>query len=148
MVESILPKNEFDALCNEILSLIEINETRLLNWGFLDVQVDLKNELPALLHNLPVVTNMEWEKAQTSGIKIEDILDNLTQRKLILTDGKYYRSRFAEAIRLFYLLRQRFSEKDWQTASRLVSDIRIQGATLTACIVLPLLHIFVVGRLF
>src|SRR5947207_15786903 len=46
--------------------------------------------------------------------------------KLTVGGNTFYRTRFAEAIRLLYLLRQRFSFADWQTASRLVSDLKIQ----------------------
>src|SRR5437879_3386581 len=55
----------------------------------------------------------------------EHILENLITRKLIFKSERFYRSRFAETIRLLSLLRQRFSPYDWQTASRLVSDYKI-----------------------
>ena len=116
----------FDWLCNEILSLIEIDESRLLNWGFIDVRTNLSDELPALTTKLPTDAAEIWRQAQQAGFTYQDILENLTERKLVFGVDGYYRSRFSEAIRLLYLLRQRFSLDDWQIASRLVSDIRIQ----------------------
>jgi hypothetical protein len=120
------PKGQFDWLCNETLSLIEIEEARLLNWGFVDITSNLDEELPALLNRLPPVAAEVWSQAQQAGLTSQDLLDNLNERKLIFKIDGNYRSRFAEAVRLFFLLRQRFSFEDWQMASRLVSDIRIQ----------------------
>lgn len=121
-----MPDDQFDWLCNEILSLIEINETRLLNWGFVDVRSNLVDDIPSLLSKLPDQAKSIWDQAVQEGYSKEDILKNLVERKLVFQIDGYYRSRFAEAIRLFYHLKQRFSPSDWQTASRLVSDIRIQ----------------------
>ena len=117
---------KFDWICNEVLSLIEINETRLLNWGFVDVRSNLVEDIPSFLPKLSDQAKSIWNQAQQAGYLEEDILKNLVERKLVFPIDGYYRSRFAEAIRLFYHLRQRFSLLDWQTASHLVSDIRIQ----------------------
>src|SRR5437764_7339070 len=117
-------------LCNEVLTLIEIDETKLLNWGFFDVRSDLKTNLGDLVKRLPPPSRGRWNDMQQDGITVDDILENLVQRKLIfklnIAGNVFYRSRFAETIRLLYLLRQRFSFTDWQTASRLVSDLKIQ----------------------
>jgi hypothetical protein len=117
---------ELDPLCNEVLTGIEFRESRLLNWGFVDVRSNLQADLPEILSNLPEVAQNAWILAQQAGITTEVLVKNLEERKLIFrVAGGYHRSRFAEAVRLLYLLRQRFSPDDWNTASRLVSDLRI-----------------------
>jgi len=119
-----------NTLCNEVLTLIEIDEAKLLNWGFFDVRSDLKTNLGDLVKRLPISSRGLWNDTQQDGITVDDILENLVQRKLIfrlsIAGNVFYRTRFAETIRLLYLLRQRFSFTDWQTASRLVSDLKIQ----------------------
>jgi hypothetical protein len=121
-----IDKGLLDWLCNEILSLIEIGEARLLNWGFIDIRTNLSEELPILLTRLTPNAAEVWKWAQQSNVTPNDLLENLVQRKLVFLIDGYYRSRFAEVVRLLYLLRQRFSFDDWQTANKLVSDIRIQ----------------------
>ncbi|NWJ94149.1 MAG: DEAD/DEAH box helicase [Chloroflexi bacterium] len=120
-----LSPDKLDKLCNEILTMIEINEARLLNWGFVNTRTNLEVELPELLKHLPENSSKLLESAQSAGLRIDDILKNLLDRKLIFKSKIYYRSRFAETVRLLSLLRQRFSYEDWQTASRLVSDLKI-----------------------
>ena len=117
-------------LCNEVLTLIEADEAKLLNWGFFDVRSDLKTHIGDVVKRLPISSRGLWIDAQQDGITVDDILENLVQRKLIfklnIAGNVFYRTRFAETIRLLSLLRQRFSFADWQTASRLVSDLKIQ----------------------
>src|SRR6266699_3386884 len=117
-------------LCNEVLTLLEIDEAKLLNWGFFDVRSDLKTSLGDLVKRLPISSRGLWNNTQQDGITVDDILENLVHRKLIfrlnIAGNVFYRTRFAETIRLLSLLRQRFSFTDWQTASRLVSDLKIQ----------------------
>jgi hypothetical protein len=127
-VEETLRK-KLDALGNELLTEIELNEMKLLNWGFVDVRSPLKAMLPDLLANLSIKGNSLWSELQNAGVEPEDILENLEDRKLIFPSNnshkEFYRSRFAETIRLLFLLRQRFSAEDWQTAPRLVSDFKV-----------------------
>ncbi len=119
-----------NTLCNEVLTLIEIDEAKLLNWGFFDVRSDLATRIGDVVERLPPSSRQLWSEAQQYGITPDAILDNLIQRKLVfkltIAGNVFYRTRFAETIRLLYLLRQRFSFVDWQTASRLVSDLKIQ----------------------
>jgi DEAD/DEAH box helicase/Helicase conserved C-terminal domain len=120
---------KIDELCNEVLTSIELSEMKLLNWGFIDILSDLQTQLPTMLAKLPSPGRELWLTAQQRGITHNDILRNLIDRRLLFpakSPGRVlYRSRFAEAIRLLFLLRQRFSRDDWQTASRLVSDLKI-----------------------
>jgi hypothetical protein len=113
-------------LANEVLSSIEILEAQLLNWGFVSGSLDLRAALPDILDGLTGETKTLWLEAQQEGITADAVLKNINVRKLAvrLSNGNY-RSRFAETIRLTYLLRQRFSEEDWLTAPRLVADLRL-----------------------
>lgn len=119
-----------NSLCNEVLTLIEVDETKLLNWGFFDVRSNLKTHIGDIVRRLPLSSQALWNEAQENGITADDILENLIERRLVfkltIAGNVFYRTRFAETIRLLYLLRQRFSFADWQTASRLVSDLKIQ----------------------
>lgn len=106
-------------LANELLSQIEIAEAEFLDWGFIQTEIDLESEIDNLIAPLK-------DQLEQSGCALEDVLSNLEDRRLIFqTQSGRYRSRFGETIRLLYLLRQRFSDDDWLTASRLVSDIRL-----------------------
>lgn len=126
-----LSKSELNRLCNEVLSALEIRESRLLNWGFINGAQsleDIDEQLPDLLRHLPENSpeiDAIWQKAKDAGIDGADILQNLCDRKLLFKPGSRYRSRFAETVRSLYLLRQRFSEDDWQTGERLVSDMKL-----------------------
>jgi hypothetical protein len=125
MTDSVAPTQQLDGLCNELLTLIEIQEARLLNWGFVNVRSDLMNELNELIQSLPPASRELWDLVQTAGITPEDLLGNLRERKLLFESGNLYRTRFAETVRLLYLLRQLLPWNNWQTASRLVSDLKI-----------------------
>ena len=117
------PSSNMDLLCNEVLTVIEMNEHRLLNWGFVDVRSDLETQISELLDQLTERGHKLWEDAQPYNITPEMVLQNLLDRRLIFKSSHngydFYRSRFAEAIRLLALLRQRFTLNDWQTALRL-----------------------------
>jgi hypothetical protein len=120
---------QMDALCHEVLTAIERDELKLLSWGFVDVRSPLEETLPAMIAALDGPAAVLWQEAQTWEVSAGDILENLLARRLlfrqVLHGQRYYRSRFAETIRLLALLRQRFSPHDWQTASRLVSDFKL-----------------------
>lgn len=117
---------DFDFLCNEVLSQIEIREARLLNWGFIQgmQQLDwLSEAIPSILNKL---SNRLQSLEPNEPIAVEDVISNLEARKLIFNNGKkLYRTRFGETVRLMYLLRQRFSHDDWESGPRLVSDMKI-----------------------
>lgn len=129
MLSSEFPQEQLDQLCNEILTTIEYSEWKLLNWGFVEPRSDLRTTLPTLLKGLSERGRTLWDEAQQFDITTDDVLHNLIERCLLfkdtLSEREVYRSRFAETIRLLSLLRQRFSYTDWQTASRLVSDLKI-----------------------
>ena len=119
---------DLSKLLNETLTAIERKELKLLNWGFVDIKSDLKTQIPYILEELQEPGLTLWRDAQNNGVTAENIFEELERRYLIVKDGiqkHLYRSRFAETIRLLSLLRQRFNASDWQTASRLVSDIKL-----------------------
>jgi len=118
---------DFDQFCDEVLSLIEYEETSLLNWGFTEVEMELEEQLPILLEKLSSRWQEMWEMWQDDGKDVMNILDNLLERRLLFKISESrYRSRFAETTRLLLLLRQRFDYSDWATGARLVADARVQ----------------------
>ena len=120
-----MDQHDFDALCNEVLTLIEFEEARLINWGFIDAPADLDFHLADWLDRLRQPWRALWEQAVEDGYAPRHIIDNLLERRLIQRNERgLYRTRFAETLRLLSLLRQRFSYDDWSSASRLVSDLR------------------------
>jgi hypothetical protein len=118
-------QQDLDKLANEALTLIELAEAQLLSWGFVRVQSNLADELPLLLERLSQIGHELWAHAQAEGIGSQDILDNLRERKLLFDQRGRYRSRFAEAVRLLFLLRQVLPWLPWNEAPRLVSDMRL-----------------------
>jgi len=86
-----LSKSELNRLCNEVLSALEIRESRLLNWGFINGAQsleDIDEQLPDLLRHLPENSpeiDAIWQKAKDAGIGGADILQNLCSLALFAT---------------------------------------------------------------
>lgn len=118
--------DDLDKLAGEALTLVEMAEVRLLSWGFMRPQSDLAAELPDLLDRLSPVGRDLWTQAQASGVTPDQIIANLVERRLVFENQGQHRSRFAEAVRLLFLLRQLMPWTNWQDAPRLVSDLRLQ----------------------
>lgn len=118
--------DDLDKLAGEALTMVEMEEAKLLSWGFMRAQSDLVVELPALLDRLSSVGQELWARAQASGVTPDQIIANLIKRQLVFENQSRHRSRFAEAVRLLFLLRQLMPGTDWQAAPRLVSDLRLQ----------------------
>lgn len=122
---------DINRLCDEVLSTLEIDEARLLNWGFVtgvqslaDLDAQLTERMGRLDRNSPELAAL-WARAQAAGLNAKMITDNLVRRRLIFKGSTGYRTRFAEVIRNLSLLRQRFSMDDWSTGERLVGDFRL-----------------------
>lgn len=116
-------------LIGELLSLLERKESRLLGWGFLDVSFSAAEIVETFREadQEYVEALDQWLAETTTELFVDDLADaNLLTR----VDGRY-RSRFAESVRLFGRLRQRFSNDDWATAPQLVSDIKIHLSART-----------------
>lgn len=128
-----MTQDEKRLLCDEVLSCLEIREYKLLSWGLLNGYLTFEVVQEAVEKFFATTSDEEllelWQRAVDEGYSLQDILDNLSKRNLVFTSrnkGKTrYRTRFAEAVRNMFLLRQRFSSSDWQTASRLVGDLRL-----------------------
>lgn len=126
MISGIRSDARIDAVANEILTQIEVRETRVLNWGFVETQMDLQAELPGLVEELREPARSEWADLCEGGATPRDLLRNLVDRCLVFATGPHlYRSRYAETVRLLALLRQRFKEGDWNSAPRLVGDLKM-----------------------
>ena len=122
-----MKRTDFDIFAEEILTQIEMKENQLLEWGFIGGGVDAEEEVRVLLRE-PSTSLLEELMAKL-GITEDDsisIVTNLVERKLLfqLNPKHLYRSRYAETIRMLYLLKQRFSFEDWHTGKNLVSNIK------------------------
>lgn len=118
-------EQDINLLCNEVLSFIEAEEAKLLNWGFINTSITPDHlDLEFIERRLPARFKPIWSKWKDQ-LSIELFIKNLVDRKLLFEGKDGYRSRFAEGVRLLYLLRQRFGDDDWQNAPKLVSDIKI-----------------------
>ncbi|WP_144553379.1 protein DpdJ [Bacillus sp. X1(2014)] len=121
-----MKRTDFDILAEEILTQIELKENQLLEWGFIGGGVDAEEEVRNLLRQPP--TSFLEELVEKQGLTEDDymsVINNLVDRKLLFPLIKgLYRSRFADTIRLLYLLKQRFTHEDWQSGKNLVSNIK------------------------
>lgn len=123
-----MQRSYLDYLAEEVLTQLEFQETNLLSWGFLGATFDVKAYVQKALQYpaTPLLARL-WEELQQQCLTEEDIIANLKERKLLIIDSKGRgRSRYAETVRLLYLLKQRFSPRDWQSAPNLVSNIKLQ----------------------
>lgn len=114
-----------DILAEEVLSQLERKENQLLEWGIIGGAIDAEAEIASLLNRPPTpVLNTLFEQLHVHESDIHAIIQNLLERKLLFPVGDRYRSRYAETIRLLYLLKQRFDFKDWQSGRNLVSHVK------------------------
>lgn len=123
-----MQRSRLDYLAEEVLSQLELQETNLLSWGFLGGKFDVQTYVQETLQHpaTPLLAQL-WEELLQQGVAENDIIANLKERKLLIIDSKGLgRSRYAETVRLLYLLKQRFNPQDWQNAPNLVSNIKMQ----------------------
>ncbi|WP_176559273.1 protein DpdJ [Rubellimicrobium roseum] len=96
-----------------LLDQIETLEMRSLRWGFTGGGL----------------TASEASALCPQADQAEDVLEELIDSKLLLelsgAQGRLYRSRFAEAVRLLVANRQLFKGRPWQEAPHLVADFRV-----------------------
>jgi hypothetical protein len=117
----------FKSFAGEFLSLIELQESRLLSWGFFGSSFDA-TQAEEWLNLASEDVLAFWSELQSQGETIEGLLERLALERLFFelpNRPGHYRSRFAEGIRLLASLRQLFPRRSWTIAPRLVSDIRI-----------------------
>ncbi|WP_144551315.1 protein DpdJ [Peribacillus simplex] len=122
-----------DYLSEEILTQIEKEEQKMLRWGFFGASILAQEKIIEVLENppTPLITELADTFIENFADLANQIVLNLKERKLLFAvekDGSRirYRSRFAETIRLLYLLKQRFKMKDWSYAPNLVSNIKTE----------------------
>jgi hypothetical protein len=101
-------------LLSEFLTQLELLETRLLSWGVVDGGFTREEIIDAAAHFL-----------RSSVIDPDDFLEDMIDRKLVFeTEGRTYRTRMAETVRLLVRLRQMFPGRPWLSSPTLVSDYR------------------------
>lgn len=111
--------DETSKVCQEFLNILEQKEARLLSWGFVDGGFSDEE-----------IVDLADDTINSLGSQLSDIeLINYMQEKGLLftfNQGGYniWRTRMAEAVRLFVRLKQLFPGKAWQLAPTLVSDYR------------------------
>lgn len=110
---------QLNLLVLEFLNQIENREVKLLVWGVVNGGF-CKNEVDELAE--------EIIQTQDADISAQDLVDEMQERKLLFDFNfkgmRLYRTRMAEAVRLFVRLRQLFPNRDWQTSPTLVADYR------------------------
>lgn len=120
--------NELDLLANEVLSQLEIQETKLLTWGFVGGRFAVLEEVERVLL-CPATSGMSeyWNRLKNQGVTADDIVQNFEDRKLIIKDNKtgLGRTRFAETIKRMSFLKQRFKPEDWYSGLNLVSNMKL-----------------------
>ncbi len=118
-----------DQLADEVLTQFERQESGPLNWGIVGGYLNADQEIYDILANAatPKLGRL-WTELQRQGFQATDILKSLLERKLLFESkkGLGYRTRYAETVRLLYLLKQRFSNADWMSAPSLISHIKSQ----------------------
>jgi hypothetical protein len=107
----------------EVLTHLELLESKLLTWGVVDgsfTRDELCTEIERLLDESEIEHNAD------------DFLEQLIDNRFLFefNDGGRlrYRTRMAEAVRLFARLRQIRPWNSWQTAPTLVGDFRFAVA--------------------
>lgn len=109
-----------DKILNLALEKIEKLEYISLSWGYTDGQLS-EETLNSLME--------QFTENIDKSIDYEELIEQLVNKNLLFEfrkDNKvFYRSRFAESIRLITKLRQLFPNKDWRTAPTLISDYRV-----------------------
>ena len=110
---------DFNSLTRLLLNQIERKEVALLSWGVIDGGFS-KDEILELAERLLESHDLDGDPW--------DLVDAMQERGLLfefnLRGHRRYRTRMAEAVRLFARLRQIFPNRDWQTAPTLVADYR------------------------
>jgi hypothetical protein len=112
-------------LYGELLTALELEEVRLMEWGFVDVG-HTADEVANLFRDHPQLGCEFRQLAEDSDadLLVDDLAADGLLYKIDAGPPARYRSRFAESARLLIRLRQRFKAADWSSAPELVSDAR------------------------
>ena len=108
---------------SQLVTHLELLESKLLTWGVVDGSFT-RDELCAEIDRVSAEYRIDTDS--------EDFLEELIENRFVFefNDGgrPRYRTRMAEAVRLFARLRQIRPWNTWQTAPTLVSDFRFAVA--------------------
>lgn len=111
--------DQLNLLVREFLTSLETREVKLLVWGVVDGGFS-RDEIEEYAD--------EVIQAQNADFEAWDLIEAMQDRKLLfdfnLRGNRLYRTRMAEAVRLFARLRQIFQNRNWQTSPTLVADYR------------------------
>lgn len=103
----------------DILDVLERRESELLSWGIVDGGFT-RDELYEVVSDFLIDHGYLYEA--------DEVIDELEQRRLLFClrsgNNEVYRTRMAEAVRLFSHLRLITPWREWCNAPRLVSDFR------------------------
>lgn len=129
--------NYLQRLADEVLTQLEMRETPLLNWGMVGGSLFAVSEVGNILGHppTPMIKDL-WNTCKEDGASPQILVEDLVRRRLLFYTGvkhpetgeKGYRTRYADTIRLLYLLKQRFKREDWFHAPNLVSHIKSEVA--------------------
>jgi len=117
----------FKSFVSELLALVERQESRLLSWGFYGGSFDA-GQVEQWLSEANEDLQAAWTELAEAGESVDSVLERLAQERLLFElpeRSGFFRSRFAEGVRLLAALRQLFPGRPWTVAPRLVSDVRI-----------------------
>ncbi|GAB6179923.1 hypothetical protein JCM14036_12420 [Desulfotomaculum defluvii] len=112
--------DEMNTLTATFLGSLEEKESKFLTWGFINggfTEEEIYEEAEEVLER-------EEEDEVTPDELVEEMLDRRLLFILNLNGRKVWRTRMAEAVRLFARLRQIFPGRRWEIAPTLVSDFR------------------------
>mgnify|MGYP003382069800 CR=1 FL=1 len=114
-----------DETIGELLTSLEREEVRLMEWGFTDV-THTGEEIADLFARHPTHGDAfrDLTAAEGEALWIDDLVSAGLLYRVSFGPPSKYRSRFAESARLLVKLRQRFRRDDWSVAPELVADAR------------------------
>ena len=114
-------------IVDELLSIVESSELRLLKWGYVDGSLS-----EAYIDNFAANVLRHHDHQGNAA----DLVEYLVDSRLVFevgtnSSGYIYRSRFGESIRLLVRLKQLFPKRSWVSAPDLVSGYRIDARPRT-----------------
>ena len=79
-----MERTDLDRLAEEVLTQLELEENNLLTWGITGGSFDALLKVEEILESSPTQLIEElWSKLEDQGIRSDDIIDNLEDRKLL-----------------------------------------------------------------
>ena len=113
-------------IARDLLNFIEEEESKLHNWGFYSVRLSV-SELETLIEeNAPDDLREKLAVCAGEGMETGRIIDRMVRTNMLvpLENKMYFRSRFAEGLRLTANLKQRFRNDDWSSVRGLYLTLK------------------------